>query len=130
MSPAEGSANIGQWCKKTECWDSVKNIDVSSFENVALNEFALEKEEASYIKREARSNQEIDSSFRMQEVVLKVNSKLWEKIREYELELSLSQTEHSILESMTNGKITLPSPKQAKVLYNILENANSKNIKI
>jgi len=130
MSPVAGSANIGQWCKKPECWDSIKNIDVSCIENEVISKFALEKEEAIYIKREARTNQEIDNSFRMQEVFLKINSKLWKKIREYELELSLSQTEHSILESMTNGKITLPSPKQAKVLYNILKNVNSKNIKI
>jgi len=85
------------------------------------------KEEIRIIKREARNNQEIDSSVKMQEFILKQNKEIWNIIFNNEINynhpLALSNTEFGVLQSMKNQKIQMPSPLQAKTLYGVYKKA-------
>ena len=46
-NPPEGNANVGQWCKKTLCWDKVKKINI----NLDIDEFLINNEEIKIIKK-------------------------------------------------------------------------------
>lgn len=49
-NPPEGNANIGQWCKKSQCWERVKQIQIK----IWLDEdILLDESEEKYNKKEA-----------------------------------------------------------------------------
>ena len=132
MQPVEGAANIGQYCKKLECWDKVKKLANELYIDTYIELLSTTKEEANIKKREAKNNLEIDNSVKMQEFVIKIGFNSWNNIlindTKYNHPLSLSQTEYGVLSSMVSGKINFPTPKQAKVLYNIYQRAKEKDI--
>ena len=132
MQPVEGAANIGQYCKKIDCWNKIKTLA----DNLSIDEYidilSTSKEEINIKKREAKNNQEIDNSAKMQEFVIKLDFTIWNKILQndakYNHPLALMHTEYGVLSSMAIGKINLPTPKQAKILYSIYLRAKDKDL--
>jgi len=127
MTRVAGVANIGQYCKKRECWDDIQKLAVNFNDINLINKLAADKEEIRIIKREAKNNQELDSSIKMQEFILKQNKEIWSIIFDNEIKynhpLALSNTEFGVLQSMKNHKIQMPSPLQAKTLYGVYKKA-------
>ena len=132
MQPVEGAANIGQYCKKPDCWNKVKSLANELSIDSYIESLSTTKEEVNIKKREAKNNQEIDNSTKMQEFVINLGLNNWNNIlsndTKYNHPLNLSYTEHGVLSSMATGRITLPTPKQAKVLYSIYLRAKDKDL--
>lgn len=121
-NPPEGNANIGQWCKKKLCWDSIKDIELSlEFDDEILSS----AEEEKYIKKEARKDKKLDDNIEVQSFVVKFKD--WDKILKYyekdEIRHQISMKQMDILAKIANGSIGLPSIKQAIILYDLYENA-------
>ena len=121
-NPPEGNANIGQWCKKKLCWDSIKDIEISlEFDDEILSS----AEEEKYIKKEARKDKKLDDNIEVQSFVVKFKD--WDKILKYyekdEIRHQISMKQMDILAKIANGSIGLPSIKQAIILYDLYENA-------
>ena len=121
-NPPEGNANIGQWCKKKLCWDSIKDIELSlGFDDEILSS----AEEEKYIKKEARKDKKLDDNIEVQSFVVKFKD--WDKILKYyekdEIRHQISMKQMDILAKIANGSIGLPSIKQAIILYDLYENA-------
>ena len=121
-NPPEGNANIGQWCKKKLCWDSIKDIELSlGFDDEILSS----AEEEKYIKKEARKDKKLDDNIEVQSFVVKFKD--WDKILKYyekdEIRHQISMKQMDILAKIVNGSIGLPSIKQAIILYDLYENA-------
>lgn len=121
-NPPDGNANIGQWCKKKLCWDSVKNIKLNlEFDDENLSS----KEEEKYIKKEAKKEKRLDDDIEIQSFVVKFQK--WDKVLEYynriEIKNQVPIYKIDILTKVANKEILLPTVKQAKILYELYENA-------
>ncbi len=129
IDPPEGFANISQWAKRQQCWENIKNMGL----NLHLaDELLIDKVEQKYIKRDDKKNKKIDMGIDTQIKVVKTNILTWKKLFEYyskyEKEHSLSSMQIDILKKMSNGRITLPSEKQSKILYQLYEQAKDEGV--
>ncbi|GMQ56268.1 AIPR family protein [Vallitalea sediminicola] len=129
-NPPEGYANVSQWCKQKKCWDSIKQVNVS----VDIpSKYLIEKQEMKYIKKEEKKAKKLDRGIEMQIfVVNEVNSNSWNRIYDFysrqENIRELSGAQRGILKSMSMGKLTPPSEKQSKILYEIYLKAEEQGI--
>ncbi len=119
-NPPEGFANITQWCKKDKCWESVKNIDI----NIVLDELLIDKEEEQSIKKEAKQEKKLDSGIKIQIFVYKLSTEKKYKLLEYyKKDNDASPMQLDILKKYNSGSLSLPSEKQAKILYQLYNKA-------
>ena len=130
-NPPEGNANIGQWCKKKLCWDSVKSLNL----NLNINEeLLIDTEDEKYDKREDKKEKKIISDIEIQSFIVKTPKSSWENLSEYysrdEIKSSVSLMQLDILNKYSLGLIPLPSVKQSKILYELYENAKKDGLAI
>lgn len=129
MNPPEGNANIGQWCKKPLCWDSVKKIQLNlKIESDLLTDFEEEK----YNKKEDKKVKKLDSSIEIESFVVTLEKSQWKSLLSYykkdEMKYQISPMQLDILNKYINNLIVVPSPKQAKILYNLYDEAISDGV--
>lgn len=124
MDPPDGFKNVGEWCKKERCWEVVKASNIS----ITLSEKLIKTEqEIQYIQREEREIKKVDKGIEAQTFVYMTNFESWVALFAYysrgENKRDLSITQRDILMKYTEGKISLPSEKQAKILYDVYQKA-------
>lgn len=123
-NPPAGSANIAQWCKKEACWSDVRSLE---FDLSPLKKMVITTEEAIYEQKSGKKEKEIDNGIEMQAFVIKTNFEHWMQLQGYYLSnnnlRSLTITQRDILKKYTDGKLSLPSEKQSKVLYSLYQKA-------
>lgn len=124
MNPPEGNANVGQWCKKVKCWDSVKKLKLPiKIDNDLLTDI----EEQKYNKKESKKEKKLDSSIEIESFVINLEKEKWNKLLTYyqkdEMKFQISTMQLDILTKYSNGLMILPSPKQSKVLYQLYDSA-------
>ncbi|MBU9714110.1 AIPR family protein [Evansella tamaricis] len=123
-NPPPGSANISQWCKKEICWKEICNteLDLSP-----LRKLVITKEEEKYENKSEKQQKVLDSGIEIQTFVVKTNFEHWIQLFSYYISTnslgSLTIAQRDILKKYTEGKIPLPSEKQAKVLYSLYQRA-------
>jgi len=130
--PATGYANISQWAKNNMCWEAVKNIDIDFPE---LDErLFVHREEKNYKTKESKDAKMLEKAIDNQVFVIKVSVADWKMInahyRAYKGIRTLTTLQLGILEKMASGLISLPSEKQAKILYQIYEAAKSEGLSL
>jgi hypothetical protein len=118
-NPPDGNANIGQWCKKTLCWESVKQIDLS----LNIDDFLVDNEEIRVIKKEDKKLKKLDNDIEIQSFVVKLDKDKWKMIFDYfsrvENRNDISPMQYDILNKYINGYLPLPSIKQSKLMYEL-----------
>ena len=118
-NPPEGNANVGQWCKKSLCWDRVKQIDI----DLDIDEYLIDKEEIKIIKRDDRKSKKLDNDIEIQSFVVKLDKSKWNKILDYfsrmENKNDISSMQYDILNKYAKGYLQLPSVKQSKLMYEL-----------
>ena len=128
MNPPEGHANVGQWCKKIDCWERVKKLNFF----IDLDESLLiEKEIEKYKKREAKKEKKILQGIEIQVFVVKTPLEKWINLNEYfqrENYSGLSSIEKGVLNSMAQYQIPLPTERQSKVLYKLFLKAEKEGL--
>lgn len=123
-NPPAGSANIAQWCKKEACWKDVSTIDLDLS---LLRKLVITTDEEKFEQKSGKKEKELDSGIEIQAFVIRTNFEHWIQLQGYYLSnnnmRSLTITQRDILKKYTDGKIPLPSEKQAKVLYALYQKA-------
>lgn len=123
-NPPEGNVNIGQWCKKKQCWDNIKNLSLSLEID---EELLMDSEELKYNKREDKKDKKVISDIEIQSFVVKTSKESWKKLLEYykkdELRVNVSSMQLDILNKFAFDYLSLPSVKQSKLLYEMYNNA-------
>jgi hypothetical protein len=123
-NPPAGSANIAQWCKKEACWKDVSTIE---FDLSPLKKLVITTEEEKFEQKSGKKDKELDNGIEIQAFVIKTNFEHWTQLQGYYLNnnnvRSLTITQRDILKKYTDGKLTLPSEKQSKVLYSLYQKA-------
>jgi len=92
----------------------------------------IDKVEQKYIKTVEKKNKKIDRGIDIQIAVVKTKISTWRKLygyyNRYEKEHYLSSMQMDILKKMSNGQITLPSEKQSRILFELLEQAKDEGV--
>lgn len=117
--PPAGHANIGQWCKKLECWDDIRGRNI--YPHRLPQELLVDKEDAQYNKKEAKIDKRLTKGIEIQTFVLEADNKIWPKLLDYYQrdDSRVGGIRLSVLQSMASGRIPLPSEKQSAVLYEL-----------
>ncbi|CAM4047754.1 abortive phage infection protein [Bacillus luti] len=122
--PPPGSANIAQWCKKEQCWNDVRNIEI---ELLPIKKMVLTTEETKYEQKLERKQKNLDNGIEIQTFVVQTNFEYWIQLFGYYMSSdnlrSLTITQRDILRKYVEGKLPLPSEKQARVLYSLYQKA-------
>ncbi|MBY0579187.1 MAG: AIPR family protein [Burkholderiales bacterium] len=86
VNPPEGEKNVGEWCKKDQCWKDVMDLELSS---PHLSEVTISKEEFNLQKTEEKKQGAIDDGISIQETILGLTTSgywnalyLWDQSRE------------------------------------------------
>lgn len=130
-NPPSGQGNVSQWCKKADCWKTIKNANIV----MVLDErYFLDKEEAKYVKKEATEIKKMDTGIEIQTFVYELDQEKWISLYEYYLikenRSTITITQFDILQKRAQGKLKLPSEKQSKVLYYLYNKAVSEALVI
>jgi hypothetical protein len=119
--PPAGYANITQWTKNPGCWASVQEIDID-FPELDARLF-IDRTEKNYQIKESKELKAVDKGIDAQVFVLKADPKHWMSLYKYYGNYkgikNLSSMQLDMLRKMSEGKISYPSEKQAKVLQQI-----------
>ncbi|MEH7261179.1 AIPR family protein, partial [Bacillus toyonensis] len=122
--PPPGSANIAQWCKKEQCWNDVRSIEI---ELLPIKNMVLTTEETKYEQKLERKQKNLDNGIEIQAFVIQTNFEYWNQLFGYYMSSdnlrSLTITQRDILRKYAEGKLSLPSEKQARVLYSLYQKA-------
>lgn len=128
--PEDGSTNIGQWCKKSSCWHSIKNIELE----IEIPKKLLTTKEVKKVEiKEDKKLKQLDHGIHIQSVIVNLlENKCWKKMYDhyskYKDDYNISPLQMDILRSIAEYKIHSPSEKQSKILYSLYERAISENI--
>lgn len=130
-NPPLGAANITQWCKREQCWNDVRGIEVDLS---ALKKLVITTEDAKYEQRSGKKKKELDNGIEIQAFVIQTNFEDWVQLYGYysnnNIYKSLTITQRDILKRFIDGKLSLPSEKQAKVLYSLYQKAINEGWKV
>lgn len=129
-NPPAGYANITQWTKNSGCWESVKDLNIK-FENLDYSLF-IDKNEETYILKGEKGKKKIDVGIDLQIDVLNTKIETWKILKDYyfnnKSQLKLSAMQSDILDKISQGKLLLPSEKQAAILYKLKTTAQKEGV--
>jgi hypothetical protein len=120
-TPKEGYGNPSQWCKREICWNEIKALPISVEVDQRL---LIDNDEKSYIAKSAKVEKSLDNGIEIQSFVITQKPAMWKELVKYfNTDSNLSQMQIDILTKFANGRLPLPSEKQAKVIYDLYNTA-------
>jgi hypothetical protein len=122
--PAEGTANIAQWCKKDACWERVKKLAV----NVEIPKaYFLDRQEILTQMVSERKEKTVLTGIQIQSFVVTQSLDVWKRLYAHYSRngrsFGVSKTQMDILKTMADGLISLPSEAQSRRLYEVYQMA-------
>jgi hypothetical protein len=126
INPPEGNTNIGTYCKKKICWDQISNL-ASNFLEVPHLETFISTIEEKQQNIKGRQREKLDQGINNQVKVMELSrTQTPKKLIEFynsKYAPGLSDTHRGVLKSWYDGKISLPTEKQSKVIIEVLNKA-------
>ncbi|MDN7227869.1 AIPR family protein [Planococcus sp. N064] len=128
-NPPYGHSNVSQWCKRIDCWERVKNLQLSiDLPRVYLKD----KEEVLYEKKEEKTQKKMDSGIEKQTFVLELDQYKWKQIFDYcskpENRRGISSFGFTALSKRANNINYFPSEAQCIELYSIYERVTNEGL--
>lgn len=121
-NPPHGQSNVSQWCKRQDCWERIKNLDL----NIALPQTYLkDRADVMYEKKEEKTQKKMDAGIEKQTFVLELEQHKWKQIFDYcskpENRRGISSFGFTALTKKANNINYLPSEAQCIELYSVYE---------
>lgn len=114
--------NIGEWCKKRECWETLVDTPVSI--NTVVKSILLASTEVEEQKKDAANIQVIDNGIEAQKYVLNKTGVYWKAMSSWNTtSFVLSHKEKCILDVAAAIPIKFPTEKQSISLLKIEKKA-------
>lgn len=121
--------NVTQWCKKNECWESVKDVDYSlpkSIEN-----YLMTMDEVKTAERSAKKEQRITNDINAQVEVVKYSAEDWKKLSEFAVNNHLvGSADIAALSIACKIPSKIPNSVQSKKLLDLLDRAVQEGFEI
>ncbi len=120
--PKRKVMNVTQWCKRLECWETVKNVKIALPSSLAGCLITVDQEKAA--QRDAKKDQKIVNELNAQIEVVKYTSDQWKSLSEFAVKNHLvTPTDVSALTIACKIPEKLPNTYQSKRLLALLERA-------
>ncbi len=123
--------NITEWCKKADCWEEVKrNVEVDL---EGIKEFLVEKGQYNNELKEAKSAQRIANKINLQIEAVNKGAKFWKDVFDWGTSNGvLFSVDRDIVKKASEMDKTgkPPSEKQAKRLFEIIQNLEKEGLNI
>ena len=114
--------NIGEWCKKPDCWENVINTHVPLTD--AVESMLIDPIVAKEQRKEAATVQGIDNGIEAQKYVFDKTDKYWKSMQAWnKTSFALSHKEKSILDLAAAIPIKIPTEKQCLSLLDVEKKA-------
>jgi len=109
--------DVGEWCKKVDCWNSVQlaSIELSA----EFKRELLSSEEKQEIMREGKAQGRLDAKINAEIQVISLGEHYWKKLHDWSKQFSPLYGRDENLVIAASRKGWLPSDKQAKELLRI-----------
>ncbi len=120
--------NVTQWCKKQECWDGVKNLNITLPRDlkVCLTDSNTSKAAESLAKKDQRLTNDINAEVE----VAKHSVDFWKRLAEFAVMHHIADMkDQKALTAACSIPATFPSSAQSKRLLVILEKAKDEGFK-
>lgn len=118
--PSRRIINVTQWCKRTECWDSVKILEYTLPES--LTGYLITIEESKKADKDAKKEQRVVNDINSQVEVVKYSADIWEKIAEFATANHLAApSDITALSIASKLPEKIPNVVQSKRLLELLE---------
>jgi hypothetical protein len=122
--PAEGTANIAQWCKKDACWERVKKLSL----RVEIQEqYLLDRQEVMTQSASERKEKTVLTGIQIQTFVVTQSADFWKQLYDHYsrngISSGVSRTQMEILDKIAHGRLALPSEAQSRRLYEVYQMA-------
>ena len=128
-NPSKAGMNIGEWCKKTECWLTLKD----KFIDITLIDSEIRKEADTYVENDLIGQELSPQEVKMIEEAAKINSEVWFALYKWAKENNrFTPFDRKLFYNfgvLANRKAVF-SPKQAKNALRILKQAKDDGFKI
>jgi hypothetical protein len=130
ISPPEGERNVGEWCKKDQCWNDVMTLDLSV---PSLNMVTIDKDEFRLQKADGKKQAAIDDGINIQEKVFALTfSGYWKALLAWPNYATLfSTTDRSLIlkASSTQSVVKIALEKDWKKLLKLKEVAEEEGFR-
>ena len=120
--PKRKSMNVTQWCKRLECWETVKTVKLSLPSNLDGCLITIDQEKDA--QRAAKKEQKVVNELNAQIEVMKYTSDQWKSLSEFAVKNHLvTPTDVSALAIACKIPEKLPNTYQSKRLLALLKKA-------
>ena len=119
LNPPSGMSHVGEWSKKSGCWDKVRAAKIE-WPQEFLNEL-ISGEEKKSREKVAKKDQKVLNGIEAQTVVFQAGSEFWRRALEWgKSKKMLSERDTGILTTASRIPEKVPSDKQSEVILEIL----------
>ena len=116
-TPKDGYGNPSQWCKRETCWDEIKSLAIGIEIDRSL---LINNEDKLYIAKSEKKEKALDNGIEIQTFVVSQKPSLWKELVDYYLiDKNISSMQMDILKKLSQGRLQLPSEKQARIIYDL-----------
>ena len=130
VNPPEGEKNVGEWCKKDQCWKAVMDLDV---ELPGLDEITISEDESRAQKSEGKKLGIMDDGITLQKTVVELSSSgYWDALHRWNQNRQLfTPHEQSLLSKARTitGVLRISLEKDLKQLIKIREHAEDEGFR-
>jgi len=125
--------NVGEWCKKEQCWERLLN-KLRQLDDVLSDDFKsslLDIEQEKNLEKEGKTTQAIDNGVELQAFIVGIPSNKWIELRAACADKKLlTGKEDGCLKIACGMPRSLPSEKQCQVLLEVIDKAKLEGITI
>src|SRR5699024_1978021 len=79
--PSRKVANVTQWCKRNDCWEDVKKINLNIPEDI--ENYLITIDEQKVAQRSAKKEQKVVNEIQIQTTVVNYPVEMWKKLSEF-----------------------------------------------
>jgi len=126
LNPPPGNTNIGTYCKMPICWDSVKSLEakfktIPQFDSIiSIDEDKLERKKGTQLEK---LDNGIDAQVRVIDLSRTQTPKKLLEFYNSTYAPGITDLYRDVIKSWYEGKITLPTEKQAKIIIEVINKA-------
>lgn len=121
--------NVTQWCKKNNCWESVKEIDIDLPDNI--KSVLIGNDSNRKAEKAAKKDQKLISGIEAQKKVLMYSGEQWAEISKFAVSRGLvGPSDVKALNMAVHIPAKLPNAAECKKLLAILDKVKGEGYKI
>jgi hypothetical protein len=120
--PSRKTANVTQWCKRNECWEEVKKVQIDLPQNIASCLITVDEQKAA--RRSAKKEQKVVNEIYAQTEVVNYQAEVWKRLAEFTVgHHMVTPTDVAALTIACKMPQKIPNTYQCKRLLILLQKA-------